>query len=379
MKKLADLKQPVSSYTLIIRMLYEISTHASVCSMQDGVITGDYTDILDHCDNIHITEPETVDKYKQVADLIHDIIASEPWYDEQTCSPSVILSCVGRLYNNRFAISNYDNTELAIGLYPLAYLVNHRCMPNATFVFDGTRMYLRSITAIHKNEEITISYVDSTKPSYVRNQILRDGYSFRCTCPLCKDVERDKRLLSYRCSCGGIQYPTITKGTSRPELWVCSTCGKEGYYADEYRIIEDEQCYSLLIWLQTDDGYSYKRTAELYREYKEKCTSDNFLFIRLLQFLLTYFIALKRSAETEEISQTLLEFALKYREKNSRAVCQEYVSSGKLDEGLGKHISATKKYKEALRIATITDGEDSKLAGIIKGLMSDVAPYRKGR
>ena len=34
------------------------------------------------------------------------------------------------------------------------------------------------------------------------------------------------------------------------ELWVCDKCGKEGYYADEYRIIEDEQCYSLLIWLQ---------------------------------------------------------------------------------------------------------------------------------
>ena len=72
---------------------------------------------------------------------------------------------------------------------------------------------------------------------------------------------------------------------------------------EEQRIIEDEQCYSLLIWLQsdfgailtrrTDDGYSYKRTAELYREYKEKCTRDNYLFIRLLQFLLAYFIALK--------------------------------------------------------------------------------------
>lgn len=91
-----------------------------------------------------------------MAELIHDIIASEPWYNEETCSLSVILSCVGRLYNNRFAISNYDNTELAIGLYPLAYLINHRCTPNATFVFDGTRMYLRSITAIHKNEEITV-------------------------------------------------------------------------------------------------------------------------------------------------------------------------------------------------------------------------------
>ena len=72
--------------------------------------------------------------------------------------------------------------------------------------------------------------------------------------------------------------------------------------ADEKRLIEDEQCYSLLIWLQyyyiemirnrTDDGYSYKKTSELYTEYQSKCTTDNYLYIRLLQYLLTYFIAL---------------------------------------------------------------------------------------
>lgn len=43
---------------------------------------------------------------------------------------------------------------------------------------------------------------------------------------------------------------------------------------------------------RTDDGYSYKKTSELYKEYQEKCTNDNFLYIRLLQYLLTYFIAL---------------------------------------------------------------------------------------
>ena len=46
--------------------------------------------------------------------------------------------------------------------------------------------------------------------------------------------------------------------------------------------------------IRTDEGgYSYKRTVELYKEYKEKCTEDNFLYIKLLQYLLTYFIALK--------------------------------------------------------------------------------------
>ena len=33
------------------------------------------------------------------------------------------------------------------------------------------------------------------------------------------------------------------------------------------------------------------------KEYKEKCTEDNFLFIKLLQYLLTYFIAMKVGKE----------------------------------------------------------------------------------
>ena len=45
---------------------------------------------------------------------------------------------------------------------------------------------------------------------------------------------------------------------------------------------------------RTDDGgYSYKHTCELLKEYKEKCTEDNYLYMKLLQYLLTYFIAMK--------------------------------------------------------------------------------------
>ena len=51
---------------------------------------------------------------------------------------------------------NYENTEIAIGMYPIVYLINHRCTPNAAFIFDGTRLILRSIATIHKNEEISV-------------------------------------------------------------------------------------------------------------------------------------------------------------------------------------------------------------------------------
>ena len=107
--------------------------------------------------------------------------------------------------------------------------------------------YLISFARIHHGQ---ISYVDATRPSYLRNETLHRGYSFKCTCPTCHDLQRDKELYSFKCTCGGVQYPTIEDGYSRPQLWVCEKCGKEEYYAEEYRVIEDEQCYSLLIWLQ---------------------------------------------------------------------------------------------------------------------------------
>ena len=71
-----------------------------------------------------------------------------------------------------------------------------------------------------------ISYVDISKPTFIRNQscfchvftcrILKDGYGFRCNCSLCKNLQRDKRLYSFKCSCGGVQYPTIEECNKRP-------------------------------------------------------------------------------------------------------------------------------------------------------------------
>lgn len=45
-------KQPMNSYVLLVRMAYQICTHESVHSFIDGVVTGDFSDIQDHCDNL---------------------------------------------------------------------------------------------------------------------------------------------------------------------------------------------------------------------------------------------------------------------------------------------------------------------------------------
>ena len=107
-------------------------------------------------DSADTTPAEVVDQYKEVATLIYDIVRSEPWYSESACPLSELTSCVGRLYNNRFSVTSCQNSDIAIGTYPLAYLMNHRCIPNATFVFTGSQLHVRSTAAIAKGEEITV-------------------------------------------------------------------------------------------------------------------------------------------------------------------------------------------------------------------------------
>ena len=90
--------------------------------------------------------------------MIIDVIREETWYSEEKCPRHEIISCIGRLYNNRFSVSSYQNSDIAVGMYPLAYLMNHRCMPNSTFVFNGDCIVVRSIADIRKGEEITVGF-----------------------------------------------------------------------------------------------------------------------------------------------------------------------------------------------------------------------------
>lgn len=42
----------MNSLVLIVRMMYQICTQEAIHSNENGIIVGDYTDILDHHDNL---------------------------------------------------------------------------------------------------------------------------------------------------------------------------------------------------------------------------------------------------------------------------------------------------------------------------------------
>ena len=84
------------------------------------------------------------------------MLKQEEWYSEEACPLTEIVSCIGRVYNNRFAVSTFDQSEIAVGIYPLAYLMNHSCVPNASLTFDGLTLQLHAIADIAKGQEVNV-------------------------------------------------------------------------------------------------------------------------------------------------------------------------------------------------------------------------------
>lgn len=74
-----------------------------------------------------------------------------------------------------------------LGLYPVAAMINHSCVPNALRVFAcGEWMVVHACSDIAKGAEITWSYLPPVLPYPQRSQQLRERHGFVCQCVRCK-------------------------------------------------------------------------------------------------------------------------------------------------------------------------------------------------
>lgn len=86
---------------------------------------------------------------------------------------------------NAQTLSTQTFDSLGIALSPLASIANHSCDPNAVLVFDGPVMSFRSLRSIKADEEVTISYIETTLPYRRRQKELEERYYFTCRCSKC--------------------------------------------------------------------------------------------------------------------------------------------------------------------------------------------------
>lgn len=128
---------------------------------------------------------------------------------------------------NAFEVSasNETCTSSLRGIYPLASLTNHNCVPNATHVFDGNqRMIVRAAVDIQKGEEIFHSYTRLAWGTVTRRFHLLRTKHFLCSCPRCLDPsEYGTHMSAILCKqCGDFVLPKISANIKND--WECKSC-----------------------------------------------------------------------------------------------------------------------------------------------------------
>jgi hypothetical protein len=75
---------------------------------------------------------------------------------------------------------------LGIVLDPTLGSINHSCDPNAFIMMDGAEISIRTLRPIQRDEEIYISYIDTTNPYHRRQSELKARWFFDCRCTKCQ-------------------------------------------------------------------------------------------------------------------------------------------------------------------------------------------------
>ncbi|KAI6286663.1 hypothetical protein MCOR27_001735 [Pyricularia oryzae] len=96
------------------------------------------------------------------------------------------LDVLCKIQTNSFDRFDADTGASGTFLDPVLAMANHSCVPNAVVLFWRRKAYLRAEMPIKQGSEISISYIDYTKPVRFREEDLW-LYHFTCKCPRCKD------------------------------------------------------------------------------------------------------------------------------------------------------------------------------------------------
>ena len=119
------------------------------------------------------------------------------------------------LKSNSYMMRRKDSGECFGGqLIEIHSRINHSCNPNCVSSNDGIDAFLIALREIKIDEEITVSYTDSSKPRFDRHEHLRNNFFFDCKCNLCSTniFEAPEALrTAINCSCGQLIFGMLLK------------------------------------------------------------------------------------------------------------------------------------------------------------------------
>ncbi|OQD81784.1 hypothetical protein PENANT_c025G02281 [Penicillium antarcticum] len=106
-------------------------------------------------------------------------------YSGTDVDEATVSTYAAKLDLNSFNLTTSMYDRIGLYLHPYAGLINHSCDYNATVGFDGEELYVKAMRPIEKDEQIFISYIDTTTPYNIRRNELKERYFFDCQCTKC--------------------------------------------------------------------------------------------------------------------------------------------------------------------------------------------------
>lgn len=140
----------------------------------------------------------------------------------------MVLACCA-LDTNAYQIATaYSKSEMSLrGLYPVAGLMNHTCVPNTRYSYNNeSQMTLKAVKPIRAGSEIFTCYTGTLWGTPARRANLYKTKHFLCKCDRCADAtERGTLLAALKCfatECPGVLLPIDPLKLSTS--WKCIEC-----------------------------------------------------------------------------------------------------------------------------------------------------------
>lgn len=137
---------------------------------------------------------------------------------------------------NGFSIADGESIPIGMGLYREASFANHSCSPNAlqTFVYGNKgqspvlRVTVCDERGISPDEEICISYIESSVPRVSRQKLLQNTYYFQCCCPRCTPNGQEPRGGEAGVRCQYCQNCSVVEVSNNDDFH-CLDCGTTNF------------------------------------------------------------------------------------------------------------------------------------------------------
>ncbi|CAG8452767.1 14536_t:CDS:10 [Ambispora leptoticha] len=329
---------------------------------------------------------EEIETFAQLSILVKECI--EPL----AAGEMIELFC--RLTCNSFSVLDEEMIGIGVGIYTNAALINHSCVPNCLATFDGSKLMVRNIQPIQKDEEITIAYTDLGIPTMERRRELNERYFFLCQCELCKQYESKENVdprSALRCKTRGCTNPIEPPDPleMQEEIIVeCSICKQIITYdtADvENQIKESIELYEKGMKLLVQDVDEEKAISQLERSFelqKNLLHISNQNLIRTQKSLIELYSKQRNWPMALSHSQLLIDaYRFLFTEWHPLIGIQLLVT-GRLLLCMHQDDEGVRNLRDSLRILEVSHGYQHSLtksvADILKQMERDIS-IRQGK